>query len=270
MRNDILKLDHPIIGMIHLQPLPGSGKSVMPVSDIVKRALQDGATLVEGGVDALMIENAGDQPFCIEESVDPITIAMMSRIASQLHLAYPIPLGVSCVINSIQAALAIACSAEADFIRCTGWAEGYYSPVGYVEPRASIGYRYRSWIGAQNIRVLADVEVKNGSHFLFSDRSLEMKCYDQEANLADGIVITGTASGKEPVLEEVKRLHEVAHLPLLIGSGVDPQTIKELYPYAQGFIVGSCFKENKDLMNPPILAKVKELVSTVKALRANV
>ena len=62
----------PVIGMVHLLPLPGSpGYTGYGMDPIIERALQDAEALVEGGVDALMVENMWDLPYYVGADVPP-------------------------------------------------------------------------------------------------------------------------------------------------------------------------------------------------------
>ena len=51
-----------IIGMVHLLPLPGNPDYRGDNAEIERRAIEDAKTLIEGGVDALMVENFYDWP----------------------------------------------------------------------------------------------------------------------------------------------------------------------------------------------------------------
>jgi hypothetical protein len=53
----------PVIGMIHLQPLPGSPGYGGDLARIRDAALRDAAALADGGIHGLMLENFGDVPF---------------------------------------------------------------------------------------------------------------------------------------------------------------------------------------------------------------
>ncbi len=67
-----------IIGMIHLQALPGAPAYEGNFQHVLDTALADAATLEQGGVDALMIENFFDAPF-FKDQVGPETVAAMTR-----------------------------------------------------------------------------------------------------------------------------------------------------------------------------------------------
>src|ERR1700733_9218950 len=53
----------PVIGMLHLPPLPGSPRFSGNVPALRDRVFRDAQALVGGGVHALMMENFGDVPF---------------------------------------------------------------------------------------------------------------------------------------------------------------------------------------------------------------
>ena len=66
-----------VIGVIHLQPLPGSPKWGGNLKSVIDHALVDAKGYQRGGVDAVIVENFGDAPFT-KSRVGPETIAAMS------------------------------------------------------------------------------------------------------------------------------------------------------------------------------------------------
>ncbi len=71
----------PIIGMVHLSPLPGSPGYEDGIEAVCERAVADATALEAGGVDGLMLENFGDTPY-YPETVPPHTVAAMTRTAT--------------------------------------------------------------------------------------------------------------------------------------------------------------------------------------------
>ena len=51
-----------VIGMVHLLPLPGNAAYQNNKEEIVKNAIEDAHTLIDCGVDAIMLENFSDWP----------------------------------------------------------------------------------------------------------------------------------------------------------------------------------------------------------------
>ena len=72
---EIFGVVKPIIGMIHLKPLPGTPGSTS-LEDVLESALRDAENLVRGGVDGLLIENFFDSPF-YPERVPPHILSLI-------------------------------------------------------------------------------------------------------------------------------------------------------------------------------------------------
>ena len=80
---DLFKVAKPVVGMVHLWPLPGApGYSGYGVRTIIDHALRDAEELVKGGVDGLIVENMWDLPYYVGHEVKPESIAAQSVAAS--------------------------------------------------------------------------------------------------------------------------------------------------------------------------------------------
>src|SRR4030088_1770405 len=92
------RLHKPVIGMIHLRPLPGSaayaGGGGGPA---LEQALADGRLLEEVGVDAILLQNTGDLPAMSDGG--PETIAHMTAIGMHLRRELSTPFGVNILAN---------------------------------------------------------------------------------------------------------------------------------------------------------------------------
>ena len=73
----------PIIGMLHLRPLPGSPRAE-PISVIRERMLEDLEALMQGGVDGVILENYGDAPY-FPGRVPPHTVSCLTRLALEVR-----------------------------------------------------------------------------------------------------------------------------------------------------------------------------------------
>ena len=71
-----------VIGMCHLQALPGSPRYGGRTADVLDAALRDVEALTRGGVHAIMIENFGDAPF-YPERAPACVVAHMTAIAAR-------------------------------------------------------------------------------------------------------------------------------------------------------------------------------------------
>jgi uncharacterized protein len=82
--------------------------------------------------------------------------------------------------------------------------------------------------------------------------------------LADGLVVSGRATGEATPLEDVKRVRSaVPDVPILVGSGVTPETAAELLSVADALIVGTALKHDGDVTQPVDPARVRRLVDAV-------
>ena len=52
-----------LVGVVHLGPTPGAPRFAGDAQAVLDAARADARTLLEGGVDALIVENFGDAPF---------------------------------------------------------------------------------------------------------------------------------------------------------------------------------------------------------------
>lgn len=270
MIKDIFNKRKPVIGMVHVKPLPGTGKyaksQYQSVAEILESALKDAKALKEGGIHGLIIENAGSGPYQIGEHIDPIETAMLSVIAARIWRETKLPFGISMSVNGVKQAVAVAKASNGSFVRATGWVNGYYSSAGFVSPCAAACVRYRKLVNGENIRVFADIQVKNGSHIFIQDKTLEEQALDARAACADAVILTGNKTGLRPDMAQLERLKKTVRLPLVVGSGVTADNLNELYPYAEAFIVGTGFKEHKRIEEQILVERVREFMDEYEKL----
>jgi uncharacterized protein len=251
-----------LIGMVHLAPLPGSPRWQGAMSAVIDSALADAHALVEGGMDALIVENYSDVPFA-PRRVDAATVAAMAVVAREIRRALPrTPLGISVLKNDARAALAIACAVDARFIRVSVHAGTVVADQGLVESDAYATLRDRRLLGA-DIAIFADVHGKHAAPLAPLD--LEQHARDlTHRGLADGLVVSGHATGEMTALADVKRVRSaMPDVPLLVGSGVTVETAAELLSMADALIVGTSVKRDGLVGNPVDPERVRRLVAAV-------
>lgn len=247
-----------LIGMVHLLPLPGSPRWGGRLEAVIERALADARALEGGGMQGCLVENYGDAPFT-RGAVDPATVAAMTVVVAELRRALRIPLGVNVLKNDARAALAVAAAAGAAFVRVNVHVGAVVGDQGIIQGEAYETLRYRRLLGAE-ARLFADVQGKHAVSL--APVELEQEARDAAyRGLADGLVVSGKATGEATPLEEVKRVRgAVPDRPVLVGSGVTPETVRELLAVADGAIVGTFLKRDGRLSNPVDPARVAALV----------
>jgi hypothetical protein len=250
------------IGMVHLAPLPGSPRSRLTVAECEAAAVRDAETLEEGGADALIVENFGDAPFRAG-SVEPHTLATMTRIVGTVRRAVSIPIGVNVLRNDAASALAIALACDAAFIRVNIHTGVMVTDQGLITGRADDTMRLRRHLGADHIHVFADVLVKHA----VSLGNLTMADAVDDAvkrGLADAIVVSGSATGKQTNLGDLTEAVQAAgSVPVYIGSGATVETIRTLIPPAFGAIIGTGLKERGDVHAPVDVMRVRALAAAI-------
>lgn len=254
---------HTVIGMLHAPPLPGSPRYGGSMERIIQHVLADVDALAAEGVDGLMLENFGDVPFA-QGSVDPITVASLTRLACAVVDRCALPLGINVLRNDARSALSIAVATGARFIRVNILSGARLTDQGVITGSAYELLRLRRALGADDVRILADVDVKHSAPLSRRPLSEETEELVQRAG-ADGVVVSGTGTGKPVNLTDLPEVAAVAGgRPVFVGSGVSIATLDRLLPFCQGLIVGSSLKSGVDIDSPVDPLRVRELMSLVR------
>ena len=266
----ILKNKKPIIGMVHLRPLPGSplyDPTTMGMEKILETAREEAKMLEAAGVDGVQVENMWDIPYLQGEKIGPETVAALALGVHEVKKAVSIPVGAECHMNGADKALACAVAGGASWVRVFEWCNAFISQSGYIEAIGAELARMRSHLKAEEIAFLCDVNVKHGSHFIIHDRSVEEQAMDIEAQDGDAVIVTGFDTGMPPSVEKVQECKKKVGLPILLGSGLTTENAAELLGCADGAIVGSYFKEGGNWKNPVDPKRTRAFMQEVERLR---
>lgn len=266
--SEIFNVPKPIIGVIHMKALPGAAfYDGMAVRDIYRAVVRDAKTLADGGVDGIIIENAGDLPFSRPEDIGFETVAFLTAACEAVRGAVDTPIGITCVANGAIPALAVAKAVGARWVRVNQWANAYVANEGFLNGAASAAMRYRAQIFAQDVKILADVHVKFGAHAITSDRTITEQATDAEWFGADVLIATGQRTGSPTRPEEIDQIRAGTHLPVIVGSGLSSDQVPVLMDVADGAIVGQWLKEDGRWWNPVDPARVEKLMTSVEKMR---
>jgi membrane complex biogenesis BtpA family protein len=235
-----------IIGMVHLLPLPGApfdrGRSP---ADVLAAAERDLEVLLDAGFDAISISNEGDRPYAT--TIPPEQIAVFTHVVSRLTAGLDVPFGCGMLIDP-KASLAVARAVSAQFIRLSfGTMVGSYGVLS-EDPAAIL--RYRRAIGADDVALYLNLS----PHFSTSlDTRPLAEVVATTAFLCepDAIQVHGAGAGVAPAAADVMAVREAApDIPLLVASGVTPDSVGEVLEHADGVIVGTCLKYDGNIWNP--------------------
>lgn len=262
--------EKPVIGMVHLAPLPGAPKFSGDFERVRKAALRDARRLEAGGVDALMLENFGDAPF-YPDDVPKHVVASMTRIAADLREEVALPMGINVLRNDAEAALSVAAAVGAEFIRVNVHVGARVTDQGIVEGQAHETIRLREQLDTRPA-VLADLDVKHSAGLAERPLDAEAVAEPVERGVAEGVIVSGAGTGHEvdsDHLAAVASARDEAGLdaPIFLGSGVTTENVADLLGVADGVIVGTALKEGGETTNPVSEERVESLVEAAREAR---
>lgn len=259
--NPIFKTDRPIIGVVHLMPLPTSPRWGGNLKSVIERAEQEAVALASGGVHGIIVENFFDAPFT-REAVDPAVVSAMSIVIQRLMNLVTLPIGINVLRNDALSAMAIASCVKAHFIRVNVLTGVMATDQGLIEGQAHQLLRYRRELGS-DVKILADVLVKHARPLGSPNLTTAVQETIQRG-LADGIILSGWATGSPPSLEDLELASAAAEgTPVFIGSGANWENIPRLIQAADGVIVSSSLKRRGQISQPIDPIRVSQFVEAM-------
>lgn len=228
--------------MIAVQPLPGTPLYRGNDGQIISQALSDLQAYIDVNVDAIILENSHDLPY-IKPPLDAHAVELMKRLARDVRSRFSQPIGIQMLEAANETALEIAAEADLDFLRVEGYVFAHVGGAGIIEGCAGKLLRRRKELGCEQIKIFGDVKKKHCSHALTADLDILDEIKQAEFFLVDGAIVTGARTTEPPSLAELRRVKKHARVPVVIGSGMTPQNIRSYCKLADGFIVGSTFRQ---------------------------
>jgi uncharacterized protein len=258
---------YPIVGVVHLPPLPGSplGGSARRFAQVLEAARRDADAWAAGGAAALIVENFGDVPFA-RDAVAPHVVAAMTVVVDALRREFALPIGVNVLRNDVLAAIAVAALAGGSFVRANVYVGAALTDQGVIEGRAREAQELIRRLDAP-VAVWADVDVKHAAPLAL--RPLADLAEDAtERGLARAVIVTGRATGQPAALDDLRQARQGAPAtPLYVGSGATVERLPELLTIADGVIVGTSAKVDGRIGNPVDPTRVRALVEAARAAR---
>ncbi len=277
----------PLIGVVHLPPLPGSlgyrrarfpdvGGSIWDIEDIVGYAINQAKVYESTGFDGVIIENYGDKPYSVRASLGQVVA--MTRVVSSVVKSISIPVGVNMLRNSSYEAFYVAYITGAKFIRVNNLCEFRVSQEGVLRPEARRLSRALGELLAYEdlyngrLLVMADINVKHSSPMLQGQslQDIVRDCIERCGIPLYSIITTGARTGEEPGYDRVEEILPIVKdlgVQLYIGSGITHTNISKYWSVADGFIVGTSVKIGGRAENPISEEKATSLVKLVKHIR---
>lgn len=263
--NDLFGTKKPIIGMCHLQALPGDPNydETKGMAYVVEKARADLHALQNGGVDAVLFSNEFSLPYLTE--VNPVTIAAMGRVIGELIKEIKIPYGVDVLWDPCKS-FDLAVSVDAKFVReiFTGV---YASDFGIWNTNYGETIRHKHSVHAQNVKALFNI-VPEAAKYLV-DREIESIAKSTVFNNnPDALCVSGLTAGvptDTAILSRVKSA--VPNTIVFVNTGVNLDNVKEQLAIADGCVVGTFFKRDGKFYNEVDETRVKAFMDKVRQLR---
>lgn len=255
-----------LIGMVHIPATPGTPHSRHGVAEIVAHAIADARVLHDAGFDGVIVENMHDRPY-INGPHDPVLTSTMTRAVDAVvrEVGTTLKVGVQILSRGEREALAVAHTCGAHFIRCENFVFSHVADEGLMmDAAAGSLLRYRKSIGAESIKIFADVQKKHASHAITGDLSVADWAHAAEFFCADGLIVTGQSTGMATDVSDVLMAKKAGKLPVFVGSGVTPSQVESLFASADGLIVGSYIKEGGKWDGAIDLQRCREIVKARK------
>jgi uncharacterized protein len=258
---------NPIIGVVHLLPLPTAPRWGGNLKAVIDRAEQEALALASGGVDGIIIENFFDAPFT-KGQVNPAVVSAMTLVVKRLMGLVTLPIGINVLRNDGHSALAIAACTGAQFIRVNVLTGVMATDQGLIEGCAYDLLRYRRELGS-DVKILADVLVKHARPL--GTPNLTTAVQDTiERGLADAVILSGWSTGNPPDLEDLELATNAAKgTPVFIGSGADWENIPTLIQAADGVIVSSALKRQGKIEQSIDPIRVSQFVEAMRSSKQN-
>lgn len=256
------KLAFPaLLGMVHVKALPGTPFHTEAIEKIVETAVKEAELYQIAGFDGILLENMHDRPY-LKGKVGPEITAGMTRVATEVKrkVGSNFPVGIQILAGANIEALAVAHLSGCDFIRAEGCVFAHVADEGLIEACAGELLRERSRIGAERIRIWTDIQKKHSAHAITSDLSLEDWVHGAEFFGIDGVIVTGSATGKAASKTEVAQARKAGRLPVIVGSGLTAKNAGD-YAQADAWIIGSSMKYDGFWENPIDPDRLKAMVA---------
>jgi membrane complex biogenesis BtpA family protein len=249
----------PLIGVIHVLPLPGSPRWSGDMDAVVGRASADAKALSDAGFDGVIVENYGDAPFARGFSGRG-AVAGLAVVGARVRDASRLPVGVNVLRNDALSAVAVAAAIGGRFIRVNVHVGAAVTDQGIVQGDAMETMRSIREM-APGLGVVADVLVKHSLPLV--DAGLAEVARDTvERGLANALIVTGPATGAPASMDDLSTVKAaVPDVPVFIGSGVTADTVRAVLERADGIIVGSSIMESGEAGGAVDPARARTLVS---------
>jgi membrane complex biogenesis BtpA family protein len=266
MFDPIIKLGRKtVVAMVHVPALPGSPEydSSTGMNKIIDSVVVDLEALQSGGVDAVMFGNEFDRPYVLK--APPEGLAALASVIGQVKSMIKIPFGVNYLWDPV-ATVALAVATDANFAReiFTGV---YASDMGLWTPDCAGAARLRSSQGRSDLQMIFNINAEFATSL--DTRPLAIKVKSAVfSSKADVVCVSGPMTSMGVDQTELREAREaLPETPLLANTGVDIDTVADIFALTDGCVIGSHLKHNGDTWSAVDPERVMKFMEKVETLR---
>lgn len=263
---ETFKTKKAIIGLVHMQPLPGDPQYDVKggMAKIIECAKKDVIALQNGGVDGLLFTNEFSIPY--QAKVDTSVIASMAYVMGTLAPYIKVPYGNDVICDEL-ASISLAAATGAKFTRGVfhgSWATstGIANSDGGAEAS-----RLKHNLGIDDFHLVSYL-MPESSGDLAGRNTYDILKPVYFLNKPDGLAIAGIVAGQKPdanTLKECKKKFPEALI--FAATGVNINNIEDYLEVMDGAFIGTSFKKDGIFRNGIDESRVIAFMNKVKKLR---
>lgn len=231
-----------VLGMIHLQPLPGTlFYQDGSFSQTLETAVESARALYHGGADGCLVQTV-DRIYSAKDESDPARTTAMGLITHAIVQATgaEFQVGVQLMRNALKASLAVAKVAGGSFIRAGAVVGTTLTAHGMVEANPLGVMEYRKKIDAWDVKVIAEVDSMQFKWFGESKPTAEIA---RSAKYVGADAVSLGAPDENRTLEMIASVRKaVPGLPIILAGYTNHDNAARLLAAADGAFVGTCLE----------------------------
>jgi uncharacterized protein len=245
MRNfDMLGQKKVVIGMVHLLPLPGTPfYQEGTMEQILQNAVADATALYQGGSDGCLIQTV-DRVYPAADEADYARVAAMAAITKAVADATgpEFQIGVQIMVNALKASVAVAKVCGGSFLRCTALVGATVGASGMIEANPHDFLTYRAHIGAQQIKLIAEVHSRH-FRWLGDQSTADVARMAARMGAAAVEVAHPDEEANARLVRDIKQA--MPQLPVILGGHTTHDNVARRLAEADGVFVGACLKAER-------------------------
>lgn len=256
-----------VLGMVHLQPLPGTPfhrDGEFP--RILETAVASARALHDGGADGCLVQTV-DRVYTTADESDPARTAAMALVVQAIARATgeDFRIGVQLMRNALRASLAVAKVAGGSFIRAGALVGATLGTHGLVQADPLAVMEYRRKIDAMDVRVIAEVDSMHFNWFGGEKTTAEVA---RAAGYVGADAVSLGHPDDDTTLEMIAAVRRaVPRLPVFLAGHTHHGNAARMLAAADGAFVGTCL-ESGGWGGRIDVEKVREYVAIVRSLES--